>query len=79
MCARKADRQAMADRKNIFEATVEHFLAPIMPFMQDPAVSEIMVNRPDEIYVEREGQLIRTDAKFEDEEALLAAMNNILQ
>jgi len=70
---------AIADRKNIFEATVEHFLAPIMPFMQDPAVSEIMVNRPDEIYVEREGQLVRTDAKFEDEEALLAAMNNILQ
>lgn len=64
---------------NIFEATVEHFLAPIMPFMRDPAVSEIMINRPDEIYVEREGQLVKTEARFEDEEALLAAANNVLQ
>lgn len=64
---------------NIFEATVSHFLAPILPFMKDPAVSEIMVNAPDEIYVEREGRLVLTDAKFEDADALLAAVNNVLQ
>ncbi len=29
---------------NIFETTVRHFLGPIMPFMEDPAVSEIMIN-----------------------------------
>jgi pilus assembly protein CpaF len=66
-------------RINIFEATVEHFLAPILPFMRDPAVSEIMINKPNEIYIEREGKLVLTDAKFEDDEALLAAVNNVLQ
>jgi len=66
-------------RTNIFETTVAHFLKPIMPFMADPAVSEIMINSPDEIYIEREGRLVRTDARFEDEEALLAAVNNVLQ
>lgn len=66
-------------RTNIFEATVDHFLAPIMPFMNDPDVSEIMINRPDEIYVERKGRLVKTDAKFEDDEALLAAVRNVLQ
>ena len=45
-----------------------------MPFMNDPNVSEIMINRPDEIYVEREGRLVRTDAKFEDDQALEAAV-----
>lgn len=64
---------------DIFEATVAHFLAPILPFMKDPAVSEIMVNAPDEVYVEREGKLTLTDARFEDEDALLAAVNNVLQ
>ena len=64
---------------NIFEATVDHFLAPIMPFMNDPSVSEIMINRSDEIYIEREGRLVRTDAKFEDEQALEAAVRNVLQ
>ena len=66
-------------KANIFETTVDHFLKPIMPFMRDPTVSEIMVNSPDEIYVERDGQLTRTDAKFEDDESLLAAVNNVLQ
>jgi pilus assembly protein CpaF len=66
-------------KTSIFQTTVEHFLAPILPYMQDPAVSEIMVNSPDEIYVEREGKLVKTDAKFEDNEALMSAVNNLLQ
>ncbi|HUS47847.1 MAG TPA: CpaF family protein [Phycisphaerae bacterium] len=66
-------------KMGIFQTTVDHFLAPIKPFLEDPAVSEIMVNSPDEIYVERQGQLVRTDARFEDDQALLAAVNNVLQ
>ena len=66
-------------RINIFESTVDHFLAPIMPFLRDPAVSEIMINTPHEIYVERDGKVVKTDARFEDDEALLAAVNNVLQ
>jgi len=64
---------------NIFETTVEHFLKPVWEFMNDPSVSEIMINSPREIYVEREGKLVKTDASFEDEEALLAAIRNVLQ
>lgn len=66
-------------RENIFEATVEHFLAPIQQFLHDPAVSEVMINKFDEIYVERAGRLVKTDARFEDTETLLAAVNNVLQ
>ncbi len=66
-------------RTNIFEATIEHFLKPIMPFMRDPSVSEIMINKPDEIYIEREGKVIKTDAAFAGDEALLAAVRNVLQ
>jgi pilus assembly protein CpaF len=72
------EANAMA-KTNIFAATVEHFLEPIMPFMNDPSVAEIMVNAHDEVYIEKEGQLVRTDAKFEDENALMAAVNNVLQ
>jgi pilus assembly protein CpaF len=63
----------------IFEATVEHFLAPVQAFLKDPEVSEVMINAPDEIYIERNGELVRTDASFADEEALLSAVNNVLQ
>jgi pilus assembly protein CpaF len=66
-------------RTNIFEATVEHFLQPVMPFMHDETVSEIMINSPDEIFIEKQGRLIRTDAHFADAQALLSAVNNVLQ
>ena len=66
-------------KTEIFRTTVDHFLGPVLPFLQDPSVAEIMINTASEIYVERAGQLVRTDAKFEDEESLLAAVNNVLQ
>lgn len=66
-------------KADIFQATVEHFLGPILPYMKDPAVSEIMINSANEIYIEQKGRLQKTDAKFEDDEALLAAVNNLLQ
>ena len=68
-----------AEKIDIFERTVEHFLAPILPFIRDPEVAEIMINRPNEIYIERAGQLIKTDAAFADAEALDSAVKNVLQ
>jgi pilus assembly protein CpaF len=66
-------------KTSIFEATVAHYLAPILGLLRDGDVSEIMVNRADEIYVERQGRLVLTDAKFEDDDALQAAIQNVLQ
>ena len=66
-------------RTDIFAATIGHFLAPIAQYLKDPTVSEIMVNTSDEIYVEKSGELVRTDARFDSEEAFLSAVNNILQ
>ncbi|HAU37625.1 MAG TPA: tight adherence protein [Phycisphaerales bacterium] len=76
---RRARGDCVMIESTIFEKTVEHFLAPILPFLRDPSVAEIMVNTPHEIYVEKDGKLVLTDAKFEDEESLLAAVKNVLQ
>jgi len=67
------------DRTEIFTVTIRHFLAPIARFLDDPTVSEIMINTPDEIYIEKNGELIKTDARFESQEAFMSAVNNILQ
>jgi pilus assembly protein CpaF len=66
-------------RSNIFEATVAHFLEPVLSFLNDPEVSEIMINSPQEIYIEREGKLVKTEARFQSEDALRAAVNNVLK
>ncbi|HEX3604464.1 MAG TPA: CpaF family protein [Candidatus Dormibacteraeota bacterium] len=50
---------------------------PLTSFMVDPAVTEIMVNGHREIWIERAGQLLRTDARFATEEALWALIGRI--
>ncbi|HET6429036.1 MAG TPA: ATPase, T2SS/T4P/T4SS family [Phycisphaerae bacterium] len=67
------------DRTDIFAVTIRHFLAPVAQFLDDPTVSEVMINTADEIYIEKDGALVRTDAKFESQEAFVSAVNNILQ
>ncbi len=68
-----------AEHQAIFDATIAHYLAPIKPFLDDETVAEVMVNHADEVYIERDGQLHKTDARFADEEAYESAVNNILQ
>jgi pilus assembly protein CpaF len=53
-------------------------LGPIEPFTRDPAVTEIMVNGWDSIYVEREGKLYWTGAKFHDEAQLRRIIDKIV-
>ncbi len=53
------------------------FLEPVKPWLDDPAVSEIMINGPKEIYIERSGKLVKVESAFPSEAALSAAANNI--
>jgi pilus assembly protein CpaF len=62
-----------------YEASLEFFLAPLVPLLRDPEVSEIMVNGPDRIYVEKAGQVMLSSAKFPTEADVQAAANNIAQ
>ena len=63
----------------VFEDSVETFLGPVKPYLDDPTVTEILVNGPGEVFIERRGILERTPAKFNDEQALQAAVRNIAQ
>jgi pilus assembly protein CpaF len=77
--AKAAPSRVTIRLEDIFERTILHFLEPVGEFLRDPTVTEIMVNGPDEIYIERRGQLTLTEARFPDESALMAAIRNILQ
>lgn len=65
--------------KEVFEETLLQFFAPIRPYLDDPAVSDIMINGPHQIYVEKKGQLHLVPAKFESKEQLIAALRNAAQ
>jgi pilus assembly protein CpaF len=62
----------------VYEQTIRDFLKPVKRFLDDPAVTEVMINGPDEVYIERGGKLTRTDARFTPDE-LLSALRNIAQ
>jgi pilus assembly protein CpaF len=53
-------------------------LGPLEPLLSDPAVDEVMVNGPEEVYVERGGQLEPTGVRFDSEAELLHAIERIL-
>ncbi|MGZ3697188.1 MAG: CpaF family protein, partial [Bdellovibrionota bacterium] len=63
----------------VFEDSVGTFLAPVKEYLADDSVSEVLVNGPAEIFVERRGLLEKVPAKFLDEQALQAAIRNIAQ
>jgi pilus assembly protein CpaF len=65
--------------KDVFEQSLLKFFDPIRPFLDDASVSEIMINGPDTIYVERKGKLSLTNAKFASRDALVAALRNLAQ
>jgi pilus assembly protein CpaF len=67
------------DRETIFEASVDYFLGPVREFLLDESITEVMVNGPDEVYIERSGRLYKTSARFLSEDALLSAVHNIAQ
>lgn len=64
---------------SIVAHAVRSFLGPIVELWDDPSVSEILINGPFEIFVEKKGILYKTDKKFKDEDSLRAAVNNIAQ
>jgi pilus assembly protein CpaF len=53
-------------------------LGPIQGLLDDPTVSEVMVNGPKFIYVERKGKLILSDVKFKDDGHVLHVVQKIV-
>src|SRR3954454_14945973 len=50
---------------------------PIEPFLRDPDLTEVMVNGPSSIYIERGGQLQKVDGRFTDEAHLRRTIDKI--
>ncbi len=68
------------DRREVLNDVIDNILGygPIQEFLTDAEVTEVMVNGPDLIYVERRGRLYETERRFLDEQHLLRIIDKIV-
>lgn len=51
---------------------------PINPLLNDPSVSEVMVNGPEQVYIEQNGKLVFTNIKFRDDQHVMHVIDKIV-
>jgi pilus assembly protein CpaF len=71
---------ATADRERLTQEIANDTLGhgPIEPLLQDDTVTEVMVNGPSDVWIERSGRLEKTGVRFTDEHHLRRIINKIV-
>ena len=80
VCDRYHINMAMEDRITLIRELVSSVvsLGPLRPLIEDPSVSEIMVNGPSKIYAQRDGKIQLTEIKFENLQHISHTVQKIL-
>lgn len=67
-------------RAGLFKEVLDELLGygPIQALLDDDEVSEIMVNGPDKVYIEKSGQLVKTPVRFEDDAHVTRVIERIV-
>ena len=70
----KANQESLADELFSYIAS----FGPIEQYFNDPQISEIMVNGPSQVFIEKNGEMELTDLKFDNNEHVRFAINHII-
>jgi pilus assembly protein CpaF len=67
-------------RKQIFHDILDELTGygPIQPLLDDLDVSEVMVNGPKKVFIEKNGKLIKTPVTFDDDDHVLRVIDRII-
>lgn len=68
------------ERERLVEEILDNILGlgPLEPLLRDPEVSDIMINGPKVVFVERKGKLVKTNVTFRDNKHLLQIVDRIV-
>jgi Flp pilus assembly protein, ATPase CpaF len=67
-------------REQLFHDILDDMLGfgPLQQLLDDPDISEVMVNGPKKVYIERKGKLIKTNIVFDDDQQVLKIIERII-
>jgi pilus assembly protein CpaF len=70
----------VAERQTLVQSVTDDVLGygPIDQLLRDETITEVMVNGPDHVYVERSGKLVQTEVRFADETHLRRIIDKIV-
>src|SRR5262249_11128454 len=70
---RSSDLLSLSEREQLVNEVMDETfgLGPIEPLMRDPSITDILINGPKTVYIERHGRLERADIAFHDDRHLL--------
>lgn len=69
-----------SDRQRIISDIIDESIGfgPITPLLNDPQISEVMVNGPFNVYVEKKGKLVKSGVKFRDDAHVMHVIEKIV-
>jgi pilus assembly protein CpaF len=68
------------ERQRLHEAIASEILGlgPIEPLLQDDTITEIMVNGANQVYIERQGRILKTDIRFNNDDHVMRIVDRIV-
>ena len=80
LCRRSSSLLNRAERDRLVNEVLDEAfgLGPLEPLLNDPAITDILVNGPNTVYVERRGQLEKVNVSFSDHRHLLHIIQRIV-
>jgi len=80
LLAREAAPLNLDEREDLVEQILDEIfgLGPIEPLLQDPSISDILVNTSQQVYIEKQGRLEKSDVRFKDDRHLLQIIDRIV-
>jgi pilus assembly protein CpaF len=79
-CRSQASELNGTDRKRMVDELMDEVfgMGPLERLMDDPTISDILVNGPEEVFVERNGQLEPTDIIFSDNDHVMRVIQRVV-
>jgi pilus assembly protein CpaF len=80
LCDTESPLLTRMERERLIEEVLDETFGfgPLEILLKDPTISDILINGPHKIYVERRGKLEKTDVKFRDNDHLLQIIDRIV-